>query len=95
MAAWAKRIEFAGSGPPTLRKPFPNYAGPEQLGTATYQAYVDRFVADVPVPMLSFDHYPVARHLSLRGEWYQNLEAISAACARRKPMALGVRAAAA
>jgi hypothetical protein len=32
----------------------------------------------VPVPLLSFDHYPVVGN-SLRGEWYQNLEIVSAA----------------
>jgi hypothetical protein len=57
---------------------FPNYATPAQLGTATYQDYVDRFMAEVPVPFLSFDHYPVTA-AGLRPEWYENLEIISRA----------------
>lgn len=50
-----------------------------------YREYVDNFIKTVPVPFLSFDHYPVmgrddvspVRHL--RPEWYENLEIISKA----------------
>lgn len=50
-----------------------------------YREYVDNFIKTVPVPFLSFDHYPVmgrddvspVRHL--RPEWYENLEIISEA----------------
>ncbi|HIJ74442.1 MAG TPA: hypothetical protein HPP83_10105 [Candidatus Hydrogenedentes bacterium] len=38
---------------------FPNYASPEQLGTATYDEYVARFVDEVDVDVLSMDHYPI------------------------------------
>jgi hypothetical protein len=50
-----------------------------------YAKYVDRFVADVPTPMLSFDHYPIHRKGAdassdqARGDFYYNLEVCSAA----------------
>ena len=78
LAAWAKRVQSQDADHPCYINLFPNYATPDQLGAPTYQAYVDRFVAQVPVPFVSFDHYPVVGS-SLRGEWYQNLEVVSAA----------------
>jgi Beta-galactosidase len=57
---------------------FPNYATAAQLGAPTYQAYLDRFVAEVPVTYLSFDHYPVIGD-TLRPEWYENLEQVAQA----------------
>ena len=40
---------------------FPNYASPAQLGTATYEEHVDRFVREVKPEVLSMDHYPLMR----------------------------------
>lgn len=37
---------------------FPDYATPEQLGTKTYEEYVDKFVKEVNVDVLSMDYYP-------------------------------------
>jgi hypothetical protein len=78
LAAWAKKVQAQDPVHPCYLNLFPNYATPDQLAAPTYQAYVDRFVAEVPAPFLSFDHYPVVGQ-SLRGEWYQNLEIVSAA----------------
>ena len=78
LAAWAKRIQSRDADHPCYVNLYPNYAPPDALGTPTYAAYVERFLAEVPVPFISFDHYPVVGQ-SLRGEWYQNLEIISAA----------------
>lgn len=78
LAAWAKRIQSVDTVHPCYINLFPNYADAGQLGTPTYQQYVDRFIAEVPVPLLSFDHYPVVGQ-SLRGEWFANLEVFSAA----------------
>ena len=36
---------------------FPDYAAPEQLGCATYQAYLDSFVQQVDPDILSYDYY--------------------------------------
>ena len=78
LAAWAKRIQSVDADHPCYINLYPNYAPPDALGTPTYQAYVERFLAEVPTPFLSFDHYPVVGN-GLRGEWYQNLEVVSAA----------------
>src|ERR1051325_5680855 len=40
---------------------FPNYASPAQLGTATYDEHVEKFVREVKPEVLSMDHYPVMR----------------------------------
>lgn len=37
---------------------FPNYASPEQLGTASYEEHVTRFVNEVKPEVLCMDHYP-------------------------------------
>ena len=79
LARWVKRIQSVDSSPdhPCYINLYPNYCPPSGLGTATYQQHVDRFVAEVPVPLISFDHYPVIGD-KLRPEWYENLEVISA-----------------
>jgi len=60
---------------------FPNYASEEQLGTKSYKEHVDLFTEEVPVQVLSFDHYPVVGD-SLRAGWYENLEIISESARR-------------
>ncbi|RYY06754.1 MAG: hypothetical protein EOP43_05360 [Sphingobacteriaceae bacterium] len=57
----------------------PTYAEANLLGTATYQAYLDSFIKEVPVPMLSFDHYPIIGNTnqSIRADWYNNLEMVA------------------
>jgi len=57
---------------------YPNYASDKQLGTAGYQKHVDKFIAEIPVQVISFDHYPVVGD-KLRPQWYKNLEIISKA----------------
>lgn len=57
---------------------FPNYASSKQFGTVTYQKYIDKFLAKVPVKFLSFDNYPISNY-SLRPGWYENLEIVSKA----------------
>ncbi len=85
VAAQVKRIQAADARHPCYVNLFPTYAttGPAgQLGTATYPEYVERFVRDVPVPFLSFDHYPVLEGFGAAGAadaWYENLEIITAA----------------
>lgn len=36
---------------------FPNYASPQQLGAATYEEYLNRFIRTVHPFVLSYDHY--------------------------------------
>lgn len=87
LGKWCRRIQAVDKKHPCFVNLFPNYASPEQLGTATYQEHLDLFVKKVPTPMLSFDHYPVigktGEPATLRGEWYDNLER-AAAVARRE-----------
>ncbi len=78
LGVWVKRIQAVDSAHPCYINLFPTYANEQQLGTKTYQAHVDSFVATVPVPFISFDHYPVT-NTGLRPDWYENLEIISAA----------------
>lgn len=54
---------------------FPNYTFPDQYHAATYDLYISRFVSEIPLKILSFDHYPVVS-AHLRFNWYQNLEII-------------------
>lgn len=59
----------------------PTYAVANQLGTSTYQEYLDTFVKEVPVPFLSFDHYPVVDNTSdgITPDWYNNMEMVAKA----------------
>ncbi len=85
LGTWVKRIQAVDAAHPCYINLFPNYANAGQLGAPNYEEHVRRFVAEVPVPFLSFDHYPVVGK-SLRSEWYGNLEIISrAATAAKKP----------
>jgi Beta-galactosidase len=79
LGKWAARISAVDAEHPCYINLFPNYATPGQLGTATYQEYLDSFIAKVvSAKFISFDHYPVVGD-SLRPEWYENLELVSAA----------------
>jgi hypothetical protein len=85
LATLTKRIQAVDSIHPCYINLFPNYANQQQLGAATYREHLDRFIREVPVPWISFDHYPVVGS-SVRGEWYENLELVSAAArAAKKP----------
>lgn len=84
LGGWARKIRSADDRHPCYLNLFPNYANAEQLGAGNYAGYVDRFVREVPVQVLSFDHYPVIRAgvgggATLRPQWYENLEIVSAA----------------
>lgn len=80
LGKWAGRLREADPAHPCLINLFPNYATPAQLGTPDYQTHLNRFAAEVPVPLISFDHYPViatAGGVGVRGEWYDNLERVA------------------
>jgi hypothetical protein len=76
LAAWVKKIRTLDNKHFCYINLFPNYAIPGQLGTNSYKEYVDRFIAEVPVQVISFDHYPVIGD-EIRPEWFENLEVIS------------------
>ena len=85
LGAWAKRINSADADRPCYVNLLPTYGNPDIWGTPDYQTYVDRFIAEVPTPMLSFDHYPVRRTGAdastdvVNADFYQNLELCAAA----------------
>ena len=54
---------------------FPNYANSKQLGAASYDEYVKRFVDTVDVDILCMDHYPPFKpNTDGRQRYCQNLE---------------------
>lgn len=53
---------------------FPNYATPEQLAAASYEEYVEKFVAACKPKTLSYDHYALLDNGTLRAGYWQNLE---------------------
>jgi len=78
LGAWAKKIIAVDSKHFCYLNLFPNYANEEQLGTKTYREHVDIFIKEVPIQLLSFDHYPIIGD-DIRSVWYENLEIFSAA----------------
>ncbi len=78
LGEWVKKIQAVDSSKPCYINLFPTYATAEQLGTPTYQAHVDSFVATVPVQQISLDHYPVMVD-SIRSDYDENLSIIAEA----------------
>lgn len=55
----------------------PTYASPEQLGTATYEEYLDRFCTEVKPDYICYDNYDFLGDegtTSQRGQFFLNLE---------------------
>lgn len=83
-----RRITLIDPVHPCYVNLLPSFAELQQLGTANYGQYVDDFINQVPVGMLSFDNYPIIgnTNLSIRPDWYNNLEMFSTkAKAANKP----------
>lgn len=78
LGEWTRKIRAADDTHFCYLNLFPNYANEQQLGTGTYREHVDLFIQEVPVQIISFDHYPVIGE-KLRPEWYENLEIIAEA----------------
>lgn len=91
LAEWVKRIQAVDREHGCYINLLPNYANQEQLlgkdahvesGKDVYAQHVDVFLKEVPVPFISFDHYPVVETdglRMLRSGWYKNLEIIAEA----------------
>lgn len=91
LGAWVKRIQSVDKEHGCYINLFPNYAGQEVLigkdgvlapGEDPYAKHVELFLKEVPVPFISFDHYPVVEDngvRTLRSGWYKNLEIIAEA----------------
>ena len=63
---------------------FPNYADASQLGTKTYDEYLEKFIEVCKPPVLSYDHYAFFEGGGMRGEYFANLESIRRAAVKHK-----------
>ena len=79
LGRWAAAYARHAPGALAYINLFPNYASPAQMGAATYEEYLERFVATVKPRFISYDHYALMDDGSLRGGYFQNLEAVRAA----------------
>lgn len=77
-AKWIAKIRSVDPGHIIYGNLLPDYATPDQLGIATYPAYVDRYIATVKTTFLSFDYYPIIG-TTVRPSWYSNLGVIAEA----------------
>ena len=81
LAEWKRKLQRADPNHYSYINLFPNYADAGQLGTPTYQEYLDKFVKTVEPAFISFDSYPVVqdgKQYAVRGDWYENLQRVSA-----------------
>ena len=78
LSEWVKRIKAVDSAHFCYINLFPNDVVPRKLKASGYRNYIYRFLHEVSVRFLSFDHYPVVGE-TLRPIWYQNLEIIAEA----------------
>lgn len=91
LGEWVRRIQSVDKEHGCYINLLPTYASAEQLlgkdfvlgdGEDPYAKYVELFLQEVPIPFISFDHYPVLEDngtRTLRQDWYKNLEIIAAA----------------
>lgn len=91
LGRWVKRIQSVDKQHYCYINLFPTYANQDQLfgddykkrpGTDIYTEHVDTFLRQVPVPFISFDHYPITEKnnvKTIRSDWYKNLEIITTA----------------
>jgi hypothetical protein len=55
---------------------FPNYADLGQLGAASYDEYVDKYVETCQPPILSYDHYAILEGGGFRPKYWGNLKSM-------------------
>ena len=75
MRHWADQIKAADSTHFCYLNLLPNGVDEQALGD-TYRGYVNRFINEVQLPLVSFDCYPVIGD-QVRHNWYENLEIIA------------------
>lgn len=86
LATLARRLAAADPEGLCYVNLLPTYAAPGQLGGTSYARYLERFLDEVPIRMLSFDHYPITTD-GMREDYFENLElAAGAAAARGLPL---------
>ena len=72
----AKRIRALDDEKLLYLNLLPNYVSPRDLHTKSYADYVRRFIKEVGLGLVSFDHYPVTFD-GLRKNFYANLEDVA------------------
>jgi len=79
LGEWVKRIRAVDDKHVCYLNLLPTFAEEHQLGVPTYREYVNTFIDEVPVQLLSFDNYPVIgkTNRDIRERWYENLEIFS------------------
>jgi hypothetical protein len=82
LAKWSKALRTAAPKAKPYINLFPNYANAAQLGTSTYEQYLEQFVKTVNPAFISYDHYALMADGALRDGYFQNLEAARAAAQR-------------
>jgi hypothetical protein len=64
---------------------FPNYANAGQLGAASYDEYLEKFIDTCQPPVLSYDHYAIMEGGGFRDDVYwANLESVRRAAVKHK-----------
>ncbi|MDR3232209.1 MAG: hypothetical protein LBT46_00830 [Planctomycetaceae bacterium] len=82
LGATVRKIQAIDNTHPCYINMFPANAKDRQLGTNGYQEYVLNYIREIPVPFLSFDHYPIifdkaTGQRRILPKFYENLEIIS------------------
>lgn len=75
LGEWADQIRAVDGRHMLYLNLFPNFVG-EGIIKASYREYVHRFIEEVRLPMVSFDHYPVTFGGINKDVWYRNFEVI-------------------
>lgn len=78
LAITADLVHQAAPGKWAYINLFPNYANAEQLGTTSYEDYLEKFVSTCHPTQLSYDHYALMDNGSLGGGYWNNLEQMRA-----------------
>lgn len=83
LKALARQVDSLDREHPCYVNLYPNWA----WGVESYAETIDRFAEEVELPFYSFDQYPITENedgsVSIRPDWYRNLEEFSAMARRR------------
>jgi len=82
LGQWVKALGKAAPQACAYVNLFPNYASSQQMGVSTYAEYLESYVQTVQPKFISYDHYALMDDGSLRGGYFQNLEAVRDAAQR-------------
>lgn len=80
LAKWVQQVRKVDDNHVLYLNLNPNYAPVEALASESYEAYVQAFVDQVPLGLVSYDFYPVVEDggkIYLRELYYQNMEDVA------------------